>query len=295
MSMPASNVIRSVLKLGLLSAAVNTALMVIKITAGLLGNSYALVADGIESAGDILTTLITWAGFKWSLRPADDDHPYGHGKIEALAGVCAGLSLFAAAGLIAWHAVGEIHQPHHAPSWFTLPVLLGVVAVKELLSRKITAANRGLDSRAIQGDAWHHRADALTSAAAALGIAIALIGGEGWEPADDWAALAACLIIGANGGILTHRALHELLDGNVAVTVSDPIHRAARTVSGVCNIEKCRVRKSGVGLFVELHVEVDPAISVADGHRIAHEVKDFLMAGNRRILDVLVHIEPARS
>ncbi|MDR1304900.1 MAG: cation diffusion facilitator family transporter [Verrucomicrobiales bacterium] len=282
------------LRLGLLSVTANLALMLVKISVGYLGNSYALIADGIESAGDILTSAITWTGFKLSLRPADAGHPYGHGKIEALAGLFAGLSLFAAAVFIAVHAVQEIKLPHHAPAWFTLPVLLAVVVIKELLSRKIIAANRDLDSRAIQGDAWHHRADALTSAAAAIGISVALLGGPGWAAADDWAALAACLIISVNGGVISHRALHDLLDGQVAPTVSDPIRRAALTVPGVVNVEKCRVRKSGIGLFVELHVEVDPNISVADGHRLAHQVKDYLMTRHAKIIDILVHIEPAR-
>ncbi|MDR1192301.1 MAG: cation diffusion facilitator family transporter [Verrucomicrobiales bacterium] len=282
-----------ILKLGLLSVAANVALMLVKISVGFIGHSYALIADGIESAGDILTSVITWAGFKLSLRPADADHPYGHGKIESLAGLFASVSLFIAAGFIAHHAIQEIKQPHHAPAWFTLPVLVAVVVVKELLSRKLSAANRGLDSRAIQGDAWHHRADALTSAAAAVGITVALVGGAGWEPADDWAALAACVIIGFNGLLLCRAALHDLLDGSVAATVSAAIRRAALTVSGVGNVEKCRVRKSGIGLFVELHVEVDPAITVADGHRIAHRVKDHLQTQFPQVIDVLVHIEPS--
>ncbi|MDR2462680.1 MAG: cation diffusion facilitator family transporter [Verrucomicrobiales bacterium] len=283
----------NLLKLGIFSILTNAILVLVKISAGILGNSYALIADGIESAGDILISIITWTGLKLSLRPADNDHPYGHGKIESFAGLLAGASLFIAAGFIARHAIAEINQPHHPPAWFTLPVLLAVIITKELLSRKLNAANRALDSRALQGDAWHHRADALTSAAAAAGITIALIGGEGWEPADDWAALVACVIISVNGFLLFRAALHDLLDGNVTPAVSAAIRRAALTVSGVANIEKCLVRKSGVSLFVELHVEVDPSITVADGHQIAHRVKDYLQTQNPRILDVLVHIEPA--
>jgi cation diffusion facilitator family transporter len=282
-----------VMKLGVLSIGTNVILMFVKIITGYVGNSYALIADGIESAGDILTSAITWAGFKLSLRPADTGHPYGHGKIESLAGMFAGLSLFAAAGFIAYHAIGEIKQPHHAPAWFTLPVLVLVVVVKELLSRKINASNKELDSKAIQGDARHHRADALTSAAAAVGITIALVGGKGFEPADDWAALAACVIISFNGFLIFRAALHDLLDGNVAATVSDTILRVAESVAGVERVEKCRVRKSGIGLFVDLHVEVDPVISVAAGHAIAHRVKDSLIARNPQIIDVLVHVEPA--
>jgi cation diffusion facilitator family transporter len=281
------------MKLGLLSIGTNVVLMFVKIITGYVGNSYALIADGIESAGDILTSLITWTGFELSLRPADANHPYGHGKIESLAGMFSGLALFAAAGFIAHHAIQEIKLPHHAPSWFTLPVLIIVIIVKELISRKISGANRELDSKAVQGDAWHHRADALTSAAAAVGISIALIGGKGFEPADDWAALAACAIISFNGFLIFRAALHDLLDGNVSAAISDSILRHAASVDGVCKVEKCRIRKSGIGLFVELHIEVDPAISVSAGHAIAHRVKDFLIGQNKQIIDVLVHIEPA--
>jgi len=281
------------MRLGMLSICTNVILMFVKIITGYIGNSYALIADGIESAGDILTSIITWTGFKMSLRPADENHPYGHGKIESLAGMFAGISLFGAAGLIAHHAILEIKLPHHAPSWFTLPVLILVVVIKELLSRRMNSMNKDLDSKAIQGDAWHHRADALTSAAAAVGISIALIGGKGFEQADDWAALAACVIIGINGFLIFRAALHDLLDGNVSVAISARILREAESVDGVDNVEKCRIRKSGIGLFVELHVQVDPAISVAAGHAIAHRVKDFLIEQNRQIIDVLVHIEPA--
>jgi len=163
-----------------------------------VGNSYALIADGIESASDIFSSVITWAGFRWSLKPADEDHPYGHGKIDALTGMFSGGALFAAAAFIAYQSILEIRTPHHSPAWFTLPVLIGVIVVKELLSRRVFAAADTFDSNALKGDAWHHRSDAITSAAAAIGITIALIGGKGWEMADDWGALAACSVIVTN-------------------------------------------------------------------------------------------------
>jgi len=166
--------------------------MVVKIGVGFLGNSYALIADGIESASDIFASLITWAGFQISLKPADDDHPYGHGKFESLAGMFSGFSLLTAAAIIGYNSILEIQAPHHAPAWFTLPVLVLVVVVKELLSRRVLSAGDAIGSTALKGDAWHHRSDAITSGAAAIGITIALIGGEGFEMADDWAALFAC-------------------------------------------------------------------------------------------------------
>lgn len=279
--------------LGVLAVCANILLMLVKIGAGIAGNSYALVADGIESAGDILSSLITWAGYQLSLRPADDNHPYGHGKLESLAGVFSGGALLAAAGFIAWHAVLEIRTPHHAPSWFTLPVLLGVVAVKAWLSRRILAAGTELGSTALQGDAWHHRSDAISSAAAAIGIGVALAGGPGYEAADDWAALLACVVIVANGVLLLRTALHEVMDGSLPSPVLADIERIAAATEGVVDTEKCRVRKSGIALFVDIHVRVDPELSVREGHRISHAVKDRLLAGHPAIRDVTIHIEPA--
>lgn len=281
------------LALGILSVCVNIVLMLVKIGVGLIGNSYALVADGIESASDIFSSLITWAGFQFSLRPADEEHPFGHGKFEALAGGFAGLTLLAAAVVIAVNAISEIRTPQHAPEWFTLPVLLGVVVTKELLSRRILSAGEAIGSTALRGDAWHHRSDAITSAAAAIGIAIALFGGPGHEAADDWAALVACGIVVITAVLILRSALHDVMDGRVPLEWQKPVIDAAVAVAGVRGTEKCRIRKSGTNQFVELHVRVDPAISVHEGHEIGHRVKKSVLAANPLVRDVLVHIEPA--
>lgn len=278
--------------LGLLTLCVNIILMAVKITVGLVGNSYALVADGIESAGDIFSSLITWVGFQLSLRPPDEDHPFGHGKIESLAGVFSGVALLVAAFIIGYHSILEIRTPHHAPAWFTLPVLIGVVLVKTFLSRLVGRLSKDVDSRALEGDAWHHRSDAITSGAAALGISIALIGGPGWEMADDWAALVACGIIIFNGCLIIKSAMHEVLDGSVSQELNIEMRCLAEEVGGVREIEKCRVRKSGIGIFVELHVRVDPEISVREGHRIGHDVKDHIRERKPQVLDIVVHLEP---
>lgn len=283
------------LGVGILSVCVNIVLTAVKIIVGIVGNSYALVADGIESAGDIFSSLITWAGFQLSLRPPDETHPYGHGKIESLAGVFSGGALLVAAGIIAWHSVLEILTPHHAPEWFTLPVLAGVVVVKMLLARKVRELGESVDSRALQGDAWHHLSDAITSGAAAIGISIALVGGEGWEAADDYAALFACVIIVINGSLIMKGALHEVLDGNVSAEVVESMRKLAFEVPGVADIEKCRIRKSGIGIFVELHVHVDGNISVREGHRIGHDVKAHMKKIQPKILDVIVHLEPSKT
>ena len=281
--------------LGVLATGVNVALMIVKIATGLLGNSYALVADGIESASDIVSSLITWAGYHVSLKPADKDHPYGHGKIESLAGIFSGASLIAAAALIAYNSVKEIITPHYAPSWFTLPVLILVIVTKELLSRKVLTASNEVGSQALKGDAWHHRSDAITSAATAIGITIAFFGGAGYEMADDWAALIACVIILINGSMIIKGAVHDVLDGTVDQETVASVSRVAAAVDSVVDVEKVRIRKSGIGLFTDLHVRVSPQMTVFEGHSVSHSVKDRIMAHDKRIIDVIVHLEPARE
>ena len=283
------------LRLGFLAIGINVSLMIVKIGVGVIGNSYALIADGIESAGDIFSSIVTWTGFRLSLKPADENHPFGHGKIDALTGIFSGLCLLGAAIVIAYNSIIEIRTPHHLPAWFTLPVLVAVVALKEFLSRRVFATGNELDSSALKGDAWHHRSDAITSAAAAIGITVALIGGKGYEMADDWGALAACSVIVVNAIKIMKNSIDEALDRAVSPDMCDSISSAATAVSGVRRIEKCLVRKSGISFFVELHVEVDPSTTIVDGHRIGQEVKWRLIRSNARIRDVLVHLEPAES
>src|SRR6266446_4199965 len=274
---------------------VNVILAAAKISTGLLGNSYVLIADGIESALDIAGSAVIWGGLKFASRPPNATHPYGHGKAEPLAaGIVAVGVLLGALGL-AIQSVREIFLPHHAPAPFTLIVLIVVVAVKEFLYRSVIRLGKNVESTAVQTDAWHHRADAMTSIAAFIGISIALIGGERWQSADAWAALFACAIIAMNGYRLLFPALHEMLDTAPRGEIVAIIKRAAISVPGVLDVEKCLVRKMGLSFYVDLHVGVDGGISVRDGHHIAHQVKDAIKRTDSRIADVLVHIEPASS
>ena len=284
--------IDSGLRVSGIAIAINVLLAIIKITVGVLGNAYALIADGIESSADVVSSLIVWCGLRYSTKPADRDHPYGHGKAEALAGLAVALALLAAGVIIAVQSVREIVTPHHAPAWYTLLVLVVVIVIKAWLSRAVFQIGHSLDSTALKGDAWHHRSDALTSAAAFIGITIALIGGVGWESADDWGALAACGIIAYNGFKLLGTALQEMMDAMVAPEKEQQIRTRAREVAGVLAIEKCRVRKSGLGLHMDIHVVVNGDLSVRRGHEIAHEVSRVLRAADLRVTDVVVHIEP---
>jgi cation diffusion facilitator family transporter len=284
--------VESGLRLSKQALLVNTALAAIKIVAGVAGNCYVLIADGIESIADIFSSLVVWSGLRVAVIPADANHPYGHGKAEPIASLVVSLLLLAAAVVIALQSIREILTPQEAPAWFTLPVLLVVIVVKETLSRRVFKAGRLLESTALQSDAWHHRSDALTSGAAFIGIAIALIGGRGYESADDWAALAACGVITWNGLRLLRGALDEIMDAAVSPVVAGAVRELAAGVAGVVAIDKCRIRKIGLHLALDIHVVVDGDLSVRRGHEIAHLVKDRLLASAHRINDVTVHIEP---
>jgi cation diffusion facilitator family transporter len=288
---PGSNM-QSGPRLALIGMMVNVVLAAAKVSAGLLGNSYVLIADGIESTLDIAGSIVIWGGLKFASRPPDDTHPYGHGKAEPMAAGIVAVGVIVAAIALAGQSVREIFTPHHGPAPFTLVVLVVVIVVKEFLYRAVSRIGKRVESTAVQTDAWHHRADALTSAAAFIGISVALIGGEKWYSADDWAALFACAVIATNGWRLLFPALHEMLDTAPRGEIVSRIQQAAESVAGVCNVEKCLVRKMGISFYADLHVGVDGNMSVRDGHEIAHRVKDAIKQTDPRIADVLVHIEP---
>jgi cation diffusion facilitator family transporter len=279
-------------RLALIGVTVNFFLAVIKIVAGLLGNCYALIADGIESTLDIFSSLAIWFGLKVAAEPPDDEHPYGHGKAEPLASVAVALLVIAAAIGLAVESVHEIITPHHTPATYTLAVLVGVIIIKETLFRKVSGAAKQLGSTAVKTDAWHHRADAVTSAGAFIGISIAIIGGKGWEPADDWAALFTCSIIGFNGYKLLVPALHEIMDTAPPKELESSVRSIAAGVPRVAEVEKCRIRKMGLDYYVDIHIGVDANLTVRTGHEISHAVKDAIRTVKPEIVDVLVHIEP---
>jgi len=271
----------------------NLGLAVVKFAGGILGNTYALVADGVESLLDAFSSVVVWAGFRVAARPPDVNHPYGHGKAEPLAAMVVALVVFGACVWIAVHAVREIVTPHQGPHWATLPLLALIVAAKYGFSRRLLGEGEREGSTALRAEAWHHYADALTSAAAFAGITIAVVGGEGYEAADDWAALLACVIIATNGVKIFRRALDDVMDLAAPESFDAEVRAVALAVPGVRGLDKCRVRKSGLSHLVDIHVEVDPALSVRRGHDIAGAVKHALLSSPLRITDVLVHIEPA--
>ncbi len=275
--------------------AVNAALTASKFAAGILGHSHALTADAVESTADIFSSVIVWRGLIVAAEPADPDHPYGHGKAEPLAAASVAIMLLlAAVGIMARSAQG-LFEPRERPRAFTLYVLIAVIAVKEFLFRFVSREAGSLQSIALLSDAWHHRSDAITSLAAGLGITLALFGGPRLAFADDAAAIVAGAIIAWNGWRLLRPALNELMDAAPGSALISDIRTAASAVPGVNAVEKCIVRKMGFQYFVDMHVEVDPRITVQQGHQIAHNVKDKVRGAVPSVCDVLVHIEPSRQ
>lgn len=276
------------------SIAGNAVLAIIKLLAGYIGNSYALIADGIESASDILSSLLVLFGLKYANRPADKNHPYGHGRIEPLITFLVVGFLVASAVIIAYESIENIRTPHELPKAWTLIVLGCIIGIKELFYRNIIRKARETNSSSLRADAWHHRSDAITSVTAFVGITIALIGGKGYETADDWAALFASGFILYNSYLIFRPALGELLDEHLYDDMVSKIRETALTVNGVLDTEKCLVRKAGMNYHVDLHAVVNGEITVREGHDIAHALKQKLMEALPELADVLVHTEPHR-
>lgn len=286
----------------LIGAAVNIALAIAKLLAGIVGHSHALIADALESLTDIAGSLIVWSGLRIGAIPPDDDHPYGHGKAEALGGLIVSVMLFGAGVWIAVESVHQIRSPHNAPAPFTLIVLVAVVLVKESLFRFARRVARETDSGAIVVDAWHHRADAITSVAAFIGISVAIAGRKWfphidvrWEAADDYAALFASAIILYNAYNLLKIPLRELMDAAAPEDrqkAIDPAIAIALAVPGVRRIEKTLSRKSGTGYYLDMHVQVDPSMNIREAHIVGGKVRAAIRAQLTNVRDVLIHIEP---
>lgn len=276
-------------QLGMLA---NAVLAMTKLIAGFVGSSYALVADAVESSADILTSLVVWGGLHVASREPDESHPFGYGKAEPLAAAVVALTLIGAAVAVAVAAVREIRTPHHAPAPWTLLVLVVVVIAKALLSRKVSGVARETGSTAVQADAAHHLSDAVTSVAAFIGISIALWGGEGWESADDWAALFAAGVIGFNGVSLLRRPLDDLMDAMPDSTIVNQVRKAAESVPGVIATEKLAIRRTGLVYRVTIHVQSDPSMSLHDAHIVSGMVKSAITSALPDVQSVLVHMEP---
>lgn len=270
----------------------NALLAIIKGLAGFFGNSYALTADAIESTTDIFSSFLVLFGIKYSNRPADENHPYGHGRAEPLFTFLVVGFLITSATIIAYESINNIGTPHELPKPWTLLVLGTIIIWKEYSFRLVMRRSMESNSSSLKADAWHHRSDAITSVAAFIGISIALFLGKGYESADDWAALFASGFIFYNSYLIFRPALGEIMDEHLNEDLITAIRKVAQQVDGIVNTEKCFIRKAGMKYHVELHAIVNSAITVKEGHELAHVLKDTLREEIPELGHVLIHIEP---
>jgi len=270
----------------------NSCLALIKWLAGFFGNSYALIADAIESTTDIFSSLFVLFGLKYAKRPADKNHPYGHGKIEPLITFIVVAFLVTSATIIAYKSIQNIQTPHKIPKPWTLIVLGGIILWKEISYQIIIKKSIATNSSSLKADAWHHRSDAITSITAFIGISIAIFFGEGYATADDWAALFASAFIFYNSYLIFRPALGEIMDEHLYDELIEEIREVSITVEGILGTEKCYIRKAGMQFHVELHAIVNGNISVIEGHELAHKLKDSLKRKIPNLGHVLIHIEP---
>lgn len=268
----------------------NTCLAIIKGLAGVFGNSYALIADAIESTSDIFSSLLVLFGINYSSRPPDQNHPYGHGRAEPLITFAIVVFLIASAVVIAYSSINNIGTPHEIPETFTLYILGAIILWKEISYRVVNKRSKETKSTSLKADAWHHRSDAITSLAAFIGISIAIV--TGYESADDWAALLASGFILYNAYLIFRPALGEIMDEHRYDDLIKQIREIARDVPGIIYTEKCHIRKSGMNYLVDLHAVVDAEISVKKGHELAHALQEALQKKIPELQQVLIHIEP---
>ncbi len=270
----------------------NVLLAIIKLGSGILGNSYALIADGIESTADIFSSFFVLLGFKYAQRPPDENHPYGHSRIEPLITFLVVAFLVTSATVIAYESIENIRTPHNIPESWTLIVLAIIILWKELSYRYVMRKSKETNSSSLKADAWHHRSDAITSVTAFIGISIALYFGKGFETADDWAALFASAFILYNAYLIFRPALGEIMDEHRYDDLVENIREVAITVDGIRGTEKCFVRKAGMKYLIELHAMVDGKITVDEGHFLAHQLQDKLQEELPEISHITIHIEP---
>lgn len=290
MSVPSHK--ENAIKTTYLSIAGNTLLAVAKGITGVFGNSYALIADAIESTTDIFSSILVLVGLKYSTKPADENHPYGHGKAEPLITFAVVGFLVVSATVIAYESIIHIQTPHKTPAPYTLIVLGAIVILKEIFYRIVNRKGEQTKSSALKADAWHHRSDAITSLMAFIGISIAIFMGPGYETADDWAALFASGFIIYNAYLIFRPALGEIMDEHLYDDLVLEIREVAQKVEGVVDTEKCFIRKTGMTFHVDLHLIVNGSISVKKGHDIAHDTKNVLLQEFPEIADILIHVEP---
>jgi len=271
---------------------ISAVLAFIKLIAGWLGHSFALTADGLESISDVFGSFIMMLGLRYTSKPPDKEHPFGHGRVEPLLAMVIIILLLTTAGSIIYFSIDNILTPHEAPRLFTLLISAMVIIVKEIIFRWIRRSNAQLNSSVLAAESMHHRSDAISSLAAFTGISLALLLGKGYESMDDWFALVAAVIILYNCYVIFRPAFSELMDEQNQIELLERIKTVARTVDGISDIEKCYIRKNGMNFLVDIHIEVDGNMSVYESHILAHKVEEILLQSDMNIIYVATHVEP---
>ncbi|MGE0756951.1 MAG: cation diffusion facilitator family transporter [Pirellulaceae bacterium] len=276
----------------LLGLVLNLALGVTKLIGGVWGSSFALLSDAVNSLGDALVSISVLVALWYAQRPADAEHPYGHTRAEAVAASNIALLIVLSALLVGWEAIQRLGVPHPVPPLWTLWIAAAGALLKEGLYRYKRAVARRTGSSAILANAWDHRSDALCSLAVLCGLGVVRVGGPALIWADEMAALVVVAAIVWSGARLFRSSTSELLDPQADEELVRQIRERASQVDGVCAVEKLWVRKTGLEYLADIHLQVAASLTVDEGHRIGHEVKDLLLGDFASLRDVLVHLEP---
>lgn len=287
-----SSLYREVTRAAWLGLVVNLVLGIVKLVAGVVGHSFALIADAVNSIGDVVSTVVVLFALRVAQLPADDEHPYGHTRAEGIAATNVALIVILSALLVGREAIQRFNMEHEIPPPWTLWIAGANILIKEGLYQYKMRVGKRTGSAAIIANAWDHRSDALCALAVLIGLAVVRIGGPSFFWADEAASLVIVVAIVWSGIKLFRSSASELMDVQANPEFVDQIRAAALSVAGVEDVETLWVRKSGLEYFADIHIEVDQHLSVAEGHRIGHQVKDNLVSKFTGLRDVLVHLEP---
>ncbi len=289
---PVSELYKEVTRAALLGLVVNLLLGIIKLAGGVIGNSFALIADAVNSIGDVVTTIVVLFALRVAQRPADAEHPYGHTRAEGIAASNVALLVILSACFVGWESVQRITVQHEIPPVWTLWIAGCNILIKESLYQYKVRIGKRTGSAALIANAWDHRSDALCALAVLIGLGTIRIGGTQFIWADEVASLIVVAVIVWSGIQLFRSSASELMDVQADSEFVGRVRAAAIEVAGVEEIETLWVRKSGLEFFADIHLEVDQHLTVAEGHRIGHQVKDRLLDRFPNLRDVLVHLEP---
>ncbi len=290
--MTASPPYREVTRAALIGLGINLSLGVVKLVGGIYGNSFALIADAVNSLGDVVSTVVVLLALRIAQLPPDKEHPYGHTRAEGIAASNVAIIIIVSALLVGWEAVQRLTVQHEIPPRWTLWIAGINVVVKEALYHYKVRIGRRTGSTSLIANAWDHRSDALCALAVLIGLAVIRWGGPRFIYADEVASLVVVAMIILSGVHLFRSSASDLMDVQADDELVEQIRADALTVPGVMDVETLWVRKSGLEHFADIHIEVDPLITVAEGHQIGHVVKDQLLRHFGSLRDVLVHLEP---